>query len=177
MPLRIVVDVRRVRDFGIGTYIRGLLHALGAIDQSNEYILVALPEDEGSFSGLPPNFNTVTYRKSDSYSLNHVAFPLFLHRLQPSLVHIPLNQVPLFMMEPYVVTIHDMASLLFEGGSGLRMQTRRFLLRRGLLRAKRIMAVSEASHIAALPVVALLGLVLMLWVAEGHRSQALPVVL
>jgi glycosyltransferase involved in cell wall biosynthesis len=146
MPLRIVVDVRRVRDFGIGTYIRGLLHALGAIDQSNEYILVALPEDEGSFSGLPPNFNTVTYRKSDSYSLNHVAFPLFLHRLQPSLVHIPLNQVPLFMMEPYVVTIHDMASLLFEGGSGLRMQIRRFLLRRGLLRAKRIMAVSEATR-------------------------------
>ena len=146
MPLRIVVDVRRVRDFGIGTYIRGLLHALGATDQSNEYILVALPEDEGSFSGLPPNFNTVTYRKSDSYSLNHVAFPLFLHRLQPSLVHIPLNQVPLFMMEPYVVTIHDMASLLFEGGSGLRMQIRRFLLRRGLLRAKRIMAVSEATR-------------------------------
>src|ERR1022692_4815689 len=36
MPLRIVVDVRRVRDFGIGTYIRGLLHALGATDQSNE---------------------------------------------------------------------------------------------------------------------------------------------
>ena len=146
MPLRIVVDVRRVRDFGIGTYIRGLLHALGAIDQSNDYILVALPEDEGAFSGLPPNFQTVTYRKTDSYSLNHLAFPLFLHRLAPSLVHIPLNQVPLFMMEPYVVTIHDMASLLFETGSGLRMQTRRFLLRRGLLRAKRILAVSEATR-------------------------------
>jgi glycosyltransferase involved in cell wall biosynthesis len=145
-PLRIVVDVRRLRDFGIGTYIRGLLHALGAIDQSNDYILVALPEDEGAFSGLPPNFNTVTYRKTDSYSLNHVAFPLFLRRLAPNLVHIPLNQVPLFMREPYVVTIHDMASLLFETGSGLRIETRRFLLRRGLLRAKRIMAVSEATR-------------------------------
>jgi hypothetical protein len=40
-----------------------------------------------------------------------------------------------------------------------------------------LFAVAAASHIAALPVVALLGLVLMLWVAEGHRSQALPVVL
>ena len=146
MLLRIVADVRRVRDFGIGTYIHGLLHALGAIDQSNEYILVALPEDEGAFSGLPPNFKTVIYRKTDAYSLNHLAFPLFLHRLAPSLVHIPLNQVPLFMMEPYVVTIHDMASLLFETGSGLRMHPRRFLLRRGLLRAKRIMAVSEATR-------------------------------
>ena len=28
--------------------------------------------------------------------------------------HIPLNRVPLLMIRPYVVTIHDMASLLFE---------------------------------------------------------------
>src|SRR5271165_6190971 len=37
--------------------------------------------------------------------------------------------------------------------------------------------VAAASHIAALPVVALLGLVAMLWVAEGRRSQVLPVML
>jgi hypothetical protein len=40
-----------------------------------------------------------------------------------------------------------------------------------------LFGVAAASHIAALPIVALLGLALMLWVAEGHRSQALPVVL
>jgi hypothetical protein len=37
--------------------------------------------------------------------------------------------------------------------------------------------VAAASHIAALPVVALLGLAAMLWVAEGRRAQVLPVVL
>lgn len=36
---------------------------------------------------------------------------------------------------------------------------------------------AAAAHIAALPSVALLGLVAMLWVAEGRRSQVLPVVL
>jgi len=36
---------------------------------------------------------------------------------------------------------------------------------------------AAAAHIAALPVAALLGLVLMLWIAEGRRSQVLPVVL
>jgi hypothetical protein len=36
---------------------------------------------------------------------------------------------------------------------------------------------AAASHIAALPVVALLGMALMLWVAEGRRAQVLPVVL
>ena len=40
-----------------------------------------------------------------------------------------------------------------------------------------IFAVAAASHIAALPVVAILGLVSMLWVAEGHRAQALPILL
>lgn len=39
------------------------------------------------------------------------------------------------------------------------------------------MGVAAASHIAALPVAALLGLVLMLWVSEGRRSQVLPIVL
>ncbi|MGD0345949.1 MAG: hypothetical protein ABSA85_04285 [Terracidiphilus sp.] len=40
-----------------------------------------------------------------------------------------------------------------------------------------ILGVAAAAHIVALPLAALLGLAAMLWVAEGHRSQTLPVVL
>jgi hypothetical protein len=40
-----------------------------------------------------------------------------------------------------------------------------------------IFGVVAASHIAALPIAALLGLVFMYWVAEGRRSQVLPIVL
>jgi hypothetical protein len=40
-----------------------------------------------------------------------------------------------------------------------------------------MLGVAAASHIAALPVAALLGLAAMLWVAEGRRAQVLPVVL
>jgi hypothetical protein len=40
-----------------------------------------------------------------------------------------------------------------------------------------IFGVAAAAHIVALPLAALLGLVAMLWVAEGHRSRILPVVL
>jgi hypothetical protein len=39
------------------------------------------------------------------------------------------------------------------------------------------MGMAACSHIAALLVAALLGLALMLWVAEGRRSQVLPVIL
>jgi hypothetical protein len=36
---------------------------------------------------------------------------------------------------------------------------------------------AAAAHIAALPVAAVMGFVLMLWIAEGRRSQILPVIL
>jgi len=146
MPLRVVMDVRRVRDFGIGTYIRGLLHALAAADQSHEYVLASLPVDVTSFNDLPPNFRVVAYHKNDSHILDHLAFPLFVRPLAPDLVHIPLFQVPALMTVPYVVTIHDMASLLFDTRMGLRKATRRAMMRRGLERANSIMAVSEATR-------------------------------
>jgi hypothetical protein len=38
-------------------------------------------------------------------------------------------------------------------------------------------ALAASAHIAALPIAALLGLVLMCWIAEGRRAQVLPVVL
>jgi len=40
-----------------------------------------------------------------------------------------------------------------------------------------LFGVAAAAHIAALPVVGLVGLMMMLWVAEGRRSQVLPIVL
>jgi len=39
-----------------------------------------------------------------------------------------------------------------------------------------VLGIAASSHIAALPIAALLGLAFMLWVAEGRRSQTLPVV-
>jgi hypothetical protein len=40
-----------------------------------------------------------------------------------------------------------------------------------------VLAIAAAAHIVALPIAAALGLILMLWIAEGRRSQVLPLVL
>jgi len=40
-----------------------------------------------------------------------------------------------------------------------------------------VFGIAAGAHIAALPVAALLGFALMIWIAEGRRSQLLPVVL
>jgi glycosyltransferase involved in cell wall biosynthesis len=148
MPLHIVIDARRVRDFGIGTYIRGLVRALGGIDAENRYTLVTGPADARTLgAGLPPNFGSAIYNRTDSDALDHVAFPLFLRGLSPDLSHIPLGRVPLLMIRPYVVTIHDLAMLVFpEDGSSFQMQLRRYRFRRGLERAARVIAVSDATR-------------------------------
>src|SRR5450759_5695556 len=142
----IVIDARRIRYFGIGTYIRSLVHALTTIDPTNQYTLVSAPADVGTLSGLPENFHSAVYARDDHSALDHLAFPLFLRGLSPDLVHIPLARVPLLMIRPYVVTVHDLANLLFEEEtSTFRMQLRRFRFGRGLRRATRVIAVSEAT--------------------------------
>jgi len=143
---KVVIDVRRVRDFGIGTYIRNLTHALAELDKINRYVLVGFRQDQPLLAGLPGNFQLAAYSRRDDDRWDNLAFPIFLRRFSADLVHIPLNRVPLVLPRPYVVTIHDMASLLFERRSGARMNVRRFRFRRGLQRADRVIAVSEATR-------------------------------
>ena len=148
MGLHIVIDARRIRDFGIGTHIRSLIHALSVIDKDNRYTIVTGPGDARTLAGLPETFETAIYARDDHSVLDHFLFPNFLRGLRPDLVHIPLNRVPLLMIRPYVVTIHDLANLYFDEDdtSSLHMQLRRYRFRRGLLRANRVIAVSDATR-------------------------------
>ena len=124
MSLSIVIDVRRINDFGVGTYIRNLVQALGAVDPHNRYTLVISPGDLRELPPLQGSFTIATYGRSDDDPADHVTFPNFLRQLPASLYHIPVNRVPLFMPKPYVVTIHDMASLLFDKGESWRNSLR-----------------------------------------------------
>jgi glycosyltransferase involved in cell wall biosynthesis len=144
--IHIAIDARRIRDFGIGTYIRSLIHALGQVDRRNRYTIITGPSEVSMLDGLPETFRIAIYKRNDHAILDHVAFPAFLHGLHADLVHIPLNRVPLFMIRPYVVTIHDLTNIVFEAeASDLRMQMRRFRFRRGLARAQRVIAVSDST--------------------------------
>src|ERR1041384_6230621 len=81
MALHIVIDARRIRDFGIGTYIRSLILALGGIDRENHYTIVSNPAGVSEVKGLPENFRTAIYRRDDHNALDHITFPIFLRGL------------------------------------------------------------------------------------------------
>jgi len=141
----IAIDVRRIRDFGIGTYIRNLLNALAVEDTTNRYLLLAQKSDATQLAHLPSSFQPVFYERRDTDRLEHFFLPIFLGRLKPDLIHFPTNRVPLLLRRRYVVTVHDMSTLLFSSDSGLWTNIRRFRFRRGLLRAAKVITVSAAT--------------------------------
>ena len=143
---KIAIDVRRVRDFGVGTYIRNLLRALATVGVGHTYELICGHEDVPQFSDLPVNFRTVIYERKDWSRLDHFSLPSLLRSLRADITHIPFHRVPLFLPKPYVVTIHDLSSLFFDEASGLLHEAHVFRLRRGLERAGRIIAVSGATE-------------------------------
>ena len=146
MPKHIVIDCRRLGDFGIGTYIRNLVQALARLDHDNRYTLITFDNNPADLGGLGSDFHTAQYERRDTEVGQNIAFPFFLRRLYPDLVHIPLNSVPYLMAKPYVVTIHDMSSLLFPAQGDVRGVMHRERYRRGAVRASRIIAVSHSTR-------------------------------
>ena len=146
MSLHVAIDVRHLKDFGYGTYIRNLVTALATIATAYRFTLIVREAHQGELAGLPDNFKLVVYDKPDGTPLENIAFPMFLRGVGADLVHIPLNSVPLFMPKPYVVTIHDMSSLLFADRDSLRENVRSFFFRRGLIRADKVIAVSGSTR-------------------------------
>lgn len=150
MALRIVLDTRRVADFGIGTYIRNLVRALARVDDHNQYKLITTEPSVPELTGLPDNFERVVFAeplhtRASAAALAQIRYGFFLRNLDADLFHIPLNSVPLLMPKPYLVTIHDMSTLLFANEDSYGGRPRHFFLRRGLIRADRVIAVSMAT--------------------------------
>src|SRR5262249_55642115 len=94
MPLRIAIDARWIRDFGIGTYTRNLLAPMGGIDTEDRFYIVVNEGEEVHLPELPPTFQPVLYKRPHYGIMSTIEFPSALRDLRPDLVHLPLNAVP-----------------------------------------------------------------------------------
>lgn len=146
MPFHVAIDCRRIRHFGVGTYIRNLTRSLASLDGDNRYTLIAHANDLRVFEGFPGNFQPHAYETPDTAWREHLAFPIVLKKTGARIYHIPLDQVPALMVRPYVVTVHDLSAVLYEGKPGWRAQLARHRVRRALARAARVIAVSQATR-------------------------------
>ncbi|HSY89919.1 MAG TPA: glycosyltransferase family 1 protein [Candidatus Binatus sp.] len=110
MPsVKIAIDIRRMTEFGVGTYIRNVVRTLGRLDRENEFLLIGSPAKVEEIGALPSNFHAVPLLASDRSVQGYREFRNALQGLGCDLVHIPnLFSVPRMLPCPYVMTVHDM---------------------------------------------------------------------
>jgi len=145
--LRVGIDIRRLGEFGVGTYTRNLLRALGRVGAEEEYVLIGRSGQFEELGELPPNFQSEIYPHRFNAPSSHVSFSFLLRRLALDVFHMPHRWVPYFTPGPYVATLHDIDNVLYppEDVSNWTRRWNRFLLINGLKSASRVIVVSEAT--------------------------------
>ena len=143
--MRVAIDIRRIEDFGVGTYIRNLVRTLAARDAENDYILLGDPEQAAAVATLPDNFTLVKWNGSPSTFRKHLDFHRLLQDCAADILHIPYMRAAPLVSCTYLITVHDVAEFLYDTGRGFKRNLRHRLVQRALQRAHRILAVSNAT--------------------------------
>jgi glycosyltransferase involved in cell wall biosynthesis len=142
------IDARKLKDFGIGSYIRNLLDAVSRRPESQRYRfrVYARLADREWMPDLPENFEIVE-EDSPGYSLAELTrFAIRLFRDRLDLFHATHYVLPPLRSRA-IVTIHDIIHLLYPQFLPNRVALfyARVMIRRALARADRIITVSYNS--------------------------------
>ncbi|QII11037.1 putative mannosyltransferase B [Candidatus Kuenenia stuttgartiensis] len=100
---------------GIGVYTINLIKALSQIDRNNRYVLFLNPENYHGFKVEQDNFeNVLVHAPFHKYYIwEQIYLPFVLKKKKIDILHGPRNVLPLLCKIKSVVTIHDLAFLLF----------------------------------------------------------------
>ncbi|MGA8808786.1 MAG: glycosyltransferase family 1 protein [Thermoanaerobaculia bacterium] len=134
--MRIGIDARKIADFGIGTYIRGLLQQLAA-DGGDTYVAFA---PQRLAHRIPAGVEHISV-DAPHYSIREiVVLGRAADRARLDLFHAPHYVVP-FTRVPFVVTIHDLIHL--RNASPVARLYARQMIGRAVRRSRRVLTVSE----------------------------------
>ena len=136
--MRVGIDARKFADFGIGTYIRGLLRGLVELNTGDDYVAFA-----PAGAQLPSGIEHVIV-DAPHYSLRELlVVGRAANRANLDVFHAPHYVVP-FTNVPVVVTIHDLIHLHQPLADPLARVYARTMLRRAMRKAAVVLTVSHA---------------------------------
>jgi len=146
--MRIAFDIRKLNDFGIGTYIRNLVLNLAQLDRESHYYLISREPDRAEFSTLPANFFFIMDPSQESMYWNDIVLPYSLKKKGVELLHTPHYLAPRFLSCKSVITIHDCVHILFPNyaSSKSAYNRARQATRRAIKKCSHILTVSEATR-------------------------------
>lgn len=138
--MRIGIDCRKITDFGIGVYIRGLLAGLAEIRSGDTFVLFG----RGIDASVPPQLEAeIIETHAPHYSLRELyTVGAAANRAGLDVFHAPHYVLPVTRV-PAVVTIHDLIHLHVRQTPVARSYAR-LMLRRAARSSRAIITVSEA---------------------------------
>jgi len=145
--MRIAIDIRKINQFGIGTYIWNLIRNLGEVDKSNEYHLIGSVRNFQELGALPSNFKLLLQPDENSLWRDQFVLPMALRKHEVDIVHVTHHESPIAVPSKLVVTIHDCVHILFpsENLSRFRNYRQYLLTKRVVSRASQVIAVSDST--------------------------------
>ncbi|HEY7160946.1 MAG TPA: hypothetical protein VH815_06780, partial [Acidobacteriota bacterium] len=108
--MKIGIDVRKLRDYGIGTHIKNVILPAVSMDNQNQYVLFCDPAD------LQPEKSNAIWvaEESAKYSVReHFNLGRKATAHQIDLFHSPHYTLPLTFNKLSIVTIHDLIQFKF----------------------------------------------------------------
>jgi glycosyltransferase involved in cell wall biosynthesis len=144
--MRIAIDIRRMYEFGLATYIRNVVRTLGRIDSTNEYYLVGAAARFEQLGELPQNFHFLPLQNPETTFANYLEMHKVINAHQVDLIHVPHTfWRPLITKAPFVITVHDLLDYMYRArtNNGARRMMHSYFTRQVMHHAARIFAVSN----------------------------------
>jgi glycosyltransferase involved in cell wall biosynthesis len=146
--MRVAIDIRRMGDFGLGTYTRNIVRALARRRSEIRYLLIGRAQLYEQLGKLPENFELLDYPAEPGSVRTHVHLPAALAQRGVDILHMPWFYAPVVVPCRMVITVHDLTELVYAraaAGGAILQAGRRHFARRALLHCARIISVSQAA--------------------------------
>jgi glycosyltransferase involved in cell wall biosynthesis len=144
--MRIAIDMRRMYEFGLATYIRNVVRTLGRVDTVNEYLLLGAATRFEQLGSLPENFHFLPLQNPEGTFATYLEMQRLVNAHGVDLVHVPHTfWRPLLTRAPYVITVHDLLDYMYRArtNNGMRRAFHAYMTQRVMDKAARIFAVSN----------------------------------
>ncbi|HSE41683.1 MAG TPA: glycosyltransferase family 1 protein [Acidobacteriota bacterium] len=141
--MKIGIDVRKLKDYGIGTHIQNVILPAIQMDDQNQYVLFCSPHD------LQKDLHNATWvaESSSKYSVReHYSLAKRAKDQNVDLFHSPHYTLPLALKKPAIVTVHDLIQFKFpQYYPAWKVRAGSFVLKRVLEKADVVLTVSQTS--------------------------------
>ena len=144
---RLGIDARKLADFGIGSYLQGLLGEMVALVPETDVVVLVSPDSRHLLPELPERWRLVEVEAAGYTVWEQLAVPLAAVRAGVRVLHVPHYVIPVVFPGRVIVTIHDIIHVLFPEflRHVLGFAYARFLIRAAVRRSSRVITVSRTT--------------------------------